>query len=121
MTLILTFYLLLLIYTIRVVNNSSTLIDLAFVSVPGLVQLCETLPPLANSDHLGIHLNLSAKVCKSASKQQLRRIWRYNYADFDKATELLDEIEWEMLLKEATSCTSVVGFRRHLKQSDFYS
>ena len=52
----------------RVVKNSSTLIDLAFVSFLGMVQLCETLPPLANSDHLGIHLNLSAKLHKSTPK-----------------------------------------------------
>ena len=59
---------------------------------------CETLPPLANSDHLGIHLNLSVQLHKSTSKPQLRKIWRYNYADFDRAMELLDEIEWETLL-----------------------
>ena len=85
----------------RVVSNSSSLIDLAFVSFLGMVQLCETLPPLANSDHLGVHLKLSARIRKSTPKPHVRRIWRYNYADFDKAMELLDEIEWESLLNES--------------------
>ena len=48
----------------RVVNDCSSLIDLAFVSVPGMVQSCETIPPLANSDHLGIHLIMTTKLKK---------------------------------------------------------
>ena len=67
------------------------------------MQLCETLPPLANSDHLGIHLNLFAKIHKSTPKPHLRKIWRYDYhADFDKATELLDKIEWEIIIESVS-------------------
>ena len=49
----------------RIVNSTSTLIDLAFTSTHRMVQLCETIPPLANSDHLGIHLILSIKLHKN--------------------------------------------------------
>ena len=45
----------------RIVSNSSTLIDLAFVSFSSMVNLCETLPSLANSDHLEIHLTTPKK------------------------------------------------------------
>lgn len=72
----------------RVVNDCSSLIDFAFVSVPGTVQLCETIPPLGNSDHLGIHLIMSTKLKMNSQKSQLRNIWRYNLADFDQAMEL---------------------------------
>ena len=84
----------------RVVNDCSSLIDLAFVSVPGTVQLCETIPPLGNSDHLGIHLIMSTKLKMNSQKSQLRNIWRYNLADFDQAMELLDSMEWETLLDD---------------------
>ena len=85
----------------RVVNDCSSLIDLAFVSVPVMVQSCETIPPLANSDHLGIHLIMATKLKRNLLKPQLRKIWRYNLADFDQAGELLDSIEWEVLLDES--------------------
>ena len=85
----------------RVVNSTSTLIDLAFVSTRRMVQFCETIPPLANSDHLGIYLHLSNKLCKNIQKPQTRKIWQYNLADFDQAVELLEAIEWEHLLNDS--------------------
>ena len=85
----------------RVVNSTSTLIDLEFVSTRRMVQLCETIPPLANSDHLGIYLHLSNKLCKNIQKPQTRKIWQYNLADFDQAVELLEAIEWEHLLNDS--------------------
>ena len=85
----------------RIVNDCSSLIDLAFVSVPGMVQSCETIPPLANSDHLGIHLIMPTKLKKNPLKPQLQKVWRYNLADFSQAVELLDSIEWEALLDES--------------------
>ena len=44
---------------------------------------------------------LTVKLCKGTQKSQLRKIWRYNLADFDQAAELLDSIEWEQLLSDS--------------------
>ena len=48
-----------------VVNSTSTLIDLVFVSHPSMVHVCETVPPLGNSDHLGLQFIMSTKLHKS--------------------------------------------------------
>ena len=39
-------------------NGTATLIDLALVSTPSLLQNCEVIPPIGNSDHNGILLKL---------------------------------------------------------------
>ena len=39
-------------------DGSSSRIDLVFMSVPENLSECETVPPLANSDHLGIYIKL---------------------------------------------------------------
>ena len=84
-----------------IVNDCSSLIGLAFVFVPGMVQSCETILPLANSDHLGIYLTISTKLKQNPLKPQLQKVWRYTLADFDQAVELLDSVEWEALLDES--------------------
>ena len=85
---------------IRVCNSSSTLIDLIFVSPSVNVNLCSTIPPLLNSDHLGLHLCMSMKCLKKRSKSIVRKIWRYSQADFDRAAKLLDVIEWDQILPD---------------------
>ena len=47
-----------------------------------------TIPPLANSDHLEISIDLSIKPIKIA-KTLGRLIWRYAFADWTKACELI--------------------------------
>ena len=49
----------------RLSSHSSTLIDLVLLSQPPLLISCHTIPPLANSDHLGIHLKLKTRKQKS--------------------------------------------------------
>ena len=44
------------------ISNSSTLIDLIFLSSPSQLSSCVTIPPLANSDHLDLQLSLSISV-----------------------------------------------------------
>ena len=39
--------------------NSNSLIDLDFLSSPNDLIVCETVPPLSNSDHLGLQLEVS--------------------------------------------------------------
>ena len=84
----------------RVTGSSSTLIDLIFVTPTVIVKHCSTLPPLASADHYGLQLIMSTKAQVKRSKPVTRRIWRYALADFDRAAELLDTIEWTNLLPD---------------------
>ena len=78
----------------RVASTYSTLIDLIFVSPSVCVNQCHTIPPLANSDHLGLHLDISSVLPPKRMKPVIRQIWRYALGDFEKAAELLETIEW---------------------------
>ena len=83
----------------HVQNNTSSTIDLVFVSNPSLVNECSTIPPLSNSDHLGILLDLKKKL-KPSDKCQGRLIWRYSHADWEKACDLIDSFEWDSILTD---------------------
>ena len=78
-------------------DGTKSTIDLVFVSEPSLMDACDTIPPLSNSDHEGILMELSQKSIKT-EKTQGRKIWRYTYADWDKASELIDEFNWDSIL-----------------------
>lgn len=82
-------------------NGSESTIDLVFVSSEIKEHRCETIPPLANSDHNGIlaHLyvnsssnNIQPQPCKG------RLIWRYNFADWPAACNLIQQFDWETIL-----------------------
>ena len=64
-------------------KTTSTLIDLIFVSSFVEVKLCSTIPPLANADHLGLHLVVATSLRAKKPKPVTRKIWRYAFADFD--------------------------------------
>ena len=57
-------------------------------------------PPLGTSDHNRIHLSVThyCDTLKPSNKKSQRTIWRYQQADFVKANELLDEVDWEELV-----------------------
>ena len=57
-------------------DGTESTIDLVFVSEPSLLNSCDTVPPLSNSDHMGVLVELSQKIPK-AEKSQGRLIWRY--------------------------------------------
>ena len=59
------------------------------------VQSCITVPPLANADHSGILLEFATPYRKPQTKSTTRKVWRYSHADFDRAAELLDSIDWD--------------------------
>ena len=61
--------------------------------------LNDTVPPLSNSDHMGVLINLSQKSPK-AEKSQGRLIWRYAHADWDKACELINQFNWDSVLSD---------------------
>ena len=80
-------------------DGSESTIDLVFVSESSLLNTCDTIPPLSNSDHRGILMEISRKIVK-AEKTQGRLIWRYGYADWDKACDLINQFDWDSILSE---------------------
>ena len=79
-------------------NGTATLIDLALVSNHSLLQNCEVIPPIGNSDHNGILLQLKWKSNKQQVQPQPRPLWRYAHADFNKACDLIDNTNWDALI-----------------------
>lgn len=59
-------------------------------------------PPLGTSDHNCVNLGVSTRHSTTnpikSTKAVPRKIWRYSLADWDRAAELLDCIEWDSLL-----------------------
>ena len=64
---------------------------------------CTTIPPLANADHYGLHLIVTTQSCRVRLKRVIRKIWRYDLADFDGAMELLDTVEWNSIIPDDVS------------------
>ena len=77
--------------TIMTSNGGANLLDLAFVSQTSQLNQCEVIPPIGNSDHCGPIIDWKWKPSYSHPRSRLnrRQIWRYAYADFDKANEML--------------------------------
>ena len=83
------------------ISNSSTLIDLIFLSSPSQLSSCVTIPPLANSDHLGLQLSLSTTgSSRRAHSKTERKLWKYNQADFNQAAEMINDTDWNSILSE---------------------
>ena len=79
-------------------NGTATLIDLALLSTPSLLQSCAIIPPIGNSDHNGFLLRLKWKSSCQQVQSQPRTIWRYAHADFGKACELINSTDWDALI-----------------------
>ena len=67
-------------------------IDLVIMSAPQSLHECVTIPPLANSDHIGISLQVKSNI-QTHIRVNKRVIWRYAHADFDRACELIDMLD----------------------------
>ena len=80
---------------------SNSLIDLVFLSLPESLAECETLPPLANSDHNGIIFALQNIKPKPNPIKEPKKIWRYNYADFNTALDMIAEIDWDTIFSSS--------------------
>ena len=82
--------------------NHKSLIDLAIVSSPSNVKSCSIIPPLATSDHFGIHTKLVLKpsTMHPRSSKPCRMIWRYAHADFPLAQQLLFEVDWDRIITD---------------------
>ena len=83
-------------------SGNHSIIDLAFVSSPFLLNFCNTIPPLSTSDHHGFILSFHSNVVSRRPSTSTRRtVWCYAQADFDLACELLDHTDWNSLCTEA--------------------
>ena len=91
-------------------TGKSTLIDLALVSSPAAVD-CSVIPPIGSSDHLGIQLIIrNQRSAKCTGPPRL--MWRYTAADWDRACELLNSIDWNEIFSgdiNYKSCMDTLG------------
>ena len=81
-------------------NGSTSIIDLVFLSNPASLLSCVTVPPLLNSDHNGLLTTMKWKGTGSGVHSSRRLIWRYAYADWEKACELIDNTNWDSLCSD---------------------
>ena len=83
------------------ISNTNTLIDLVFLSSPSQLSSCSTIPPLTNSNHLGLLLSLTTTVnTHRTCSTSKRKLWRYSWADFDLAAEMINNTDWDSLLSD---------------------
>ena len=78
-------------------NGNTSLIDLIAMSSPSLLQSCVTVPPLCNSDHLGLLLHSHWRHSKPSADCSARTIWLYEHADWPRVRDLIEETEWSSL------------------------
>ena len=81
-------------------NGHTSLIDLVFLSSPSCLRTCETIPPLGNSDRMGVLTTLVFQRPNLQNPSYLhRKVWCYDLADFSKACrlKLVSCINWNMI------------------------
>ena len=79
-------------------NGSTSLIDLVFMSNLSQLRYCTVIPPLANSDHNGIQLELTSPMTTTRKPGKPKVVWKYAQADFEMAKVLIDSTNWDALL-----------------------
>ena len=86
-------------------NGSASFIDLIFISNNALFNFCNVIPPLANSDHMGVHMCnwrlTSRHNCTNNSKGRV--VGCYNQADWERAMALFDSFDWASLLSNVSN------------------
>ena len=71
------------------------------MSNPLSLSYCKVIPPLSNSDHLGIELQLKLKASSTGSKHHSHcSVWKYAQADWERACELICACDWNALLSD---------------------
>ena len=95
-------------------NGTRSMIDLVFVSDPHLVRSCSTVPPLSNSDHLGLQVDLSLRSTIITPKSHV--VWRYKHADWERACDLINSTDWKSLLNQSDMNKSWCNWRDKFMQ-----
>ena len=78
------------------------------------VRSCSTVPPLSNSDHLGLQIDLSLRSTITAPKR--RAVWRYKYADWGRACGLMNSTDWKALFIQSDINKSWCNWRDKFMQ-----
>ena len=87
-------------FTVTNSNGHASLIDLALVSSKTQLLDCSVIQPFANADHNGLELSFKWKHSGKQVCTAQRTIWRYQDADYRKACQLIEEADWDHLLRE---------------------
>ena len=85
-------------------NGHPSLIDLVFVSNINRLLECTVIPPLSNSDHLGLSVTLQH--CHMIPQIAVRRkVWRYKHANFERANDMICDLDLdEIYLLASVNC-----------------
>ena len=78
-------------------GHSHSLIDLVLVSNLLYLYFYHVIPSLANSDHLGVMLQMKLKVSLKPVCPPRPKIWLYSQANWTKACELINAFDWSSL------------------------
>ena len=81
-------------------GNCHSLIDLVLMSAPLSLSSCQVIPPLSNSDHRGIEVQIKLKCSNKSVRPSSHTIWLYSHAEWDKAREKLEEFDWDGIISE---------------------
>ena len=60
---------------------------------------CCTIPPLSNSDHLGITISLKW-IANTKHYSKSRCVWLYGNADFNKACHIINATDWNSIITD---------------------
>ncbi len=80
--------------------GSPSIIDLSFLSQSHHLKSCTIIPPLSNSDHMGISIEYLLPTCIKRPKTARRTVWCYARGDFKKACVLLQQVEWNAVFND---------------------
>ena len=91
-----------LFYYHNIITHSS-IIDLVCTNSLSRIRYCDTIAPLANSDHFGISMCVpwSSRSCHYFKGSCYT--WDYNKADFEKANDLLSNYDWNTMFNDQPS------------------
>ena len=60
---------------------------------------CHVIPQLANSDHLGLIVHMKDSYQQTTFNHSTRRkVWQYKHADFDRANNLLIDLDLDSII-----------------------
>ena len=97
-------------------NTSSShpsLIDLVFVSNMNCFCQCHVIPQLANSDHHGLIVHMKDSHQRTTFNHSTRRkVWQYKHADFDRANDLLMDLDLDNIINPSDMDSSWLSWKQ---------
>jgi hypothetical protein len=94
-------------------SGNISLIDLVFVSETPLLRSWCLVPPLGNSDHSGIQVELYANQLPASKVNRKKKVlWCLDRGDYAKMKRIIDSSNWNLYLSEDIS-SSVLMWQKH--------